>query len=349
MFKYRRADATPVASPAASVQPLPPFRGPNSSVGPSHLANRPMVHSPLMNASLPPIHARKPPIAPALGRVQQPESSAHPSPGSLLFQHEPQHPLIPTSSYTGNPYPPPVVQTPRPLTAPQYTPVGASAPGEIVPPHPSLGHPILPPVSGSSAHPSLLQPNPPFDDRAIPPPQGVHHLNIRVAPSMPTKAEATTSPPIREVIMHSNPSTPPPPAHHHHHPSLPPKLNSSHPHSLMIVPKDSSPANASATTNIIDPDDDKLYCFCGNYNFGEMIGCDGPECETEWFHFACVGIDPRAKPEGSWFCENCRLGKDSSVGKKVGGGGAKGGASSRGGGRGGKKSAGGGARRGGRV
>jgi uncharacterized membrane protein YgcG len=258
-------------------------------------------------------------------------------------------PAYPDVILSREPYPPPVVHTPMPLTAPQYTPVGASAPGEMVPPHPSLGHPSLPPVGGSSAHPSLHQPNPPFDDRAIPPPQGIHHPNIRVAPSIPTKAEATTTPPIREVIMHSNPSTPPPPAHYHHHPSLPPKLNSSHPHSLTIEAKDSSPANASATTNIIDPDDDKLYCFCGNINFGEMIGCDGPECETEWFHFACVGIDPKAKPEGSWFCESCRLGKDSSIGKKVGGGGAKGGGSNRGGGRGGKKSAGGGARRGGRV
>jgi hypothetical protein len=293
-----------------------------------------------MNASLPPIHARKPPIAPALGRVQQPEPTALPS---LLFQHEPHHPLIPMPSYPGNPYPPPAVQTPMPLTTPQYTPVGASAPGEMVPPNPSLGHPSLPLVGGSSAHPSLHQLNPPFDDRAIPPPQGVHHLNIRVAPSMPTKTEATATPPIREVIMPSNPSTPPPPVHHHLHPSLLPKLNSPHPHSLLVVSKDSSPANVSATMNIIDPDDDKLYCFCGNYNFGEMIGCDGPECETEWFHFACVGIDPRAKPEGSWFCENCRLGKDSSIGKKKGGG------SNRGGGRGGKKSAGGGARRGGRV
>ena len=35
--------------------------------------------------------------------------------------------------------------------------------------------------------------------------------------------------------------------------------------------------------------DDKLYYSCGNFNFGEMIGCDGPE----WFDFAFVGIDPK--------------------------------------------------------
>ena len=303
-----------------------------------------MVHSPLMNASLPPVHARK--IPSTLSRVQQPEPSALPSPGSLLFQHEPQHPLI-SMPYHANPYPPQVVQTPMPLTAPQYTPIGASGPGEIAPPHPSLGHPSLAPMSNSSTHPSLHQLNPPFDDRTILP-QPTHHPNIRVAPSISTKAEATSTPPIREVTMNSNPSTPPPPVHLLHHPSLPPMLSASHSHSLTIT-KDSSPANASATTNIIDPDDDKLYCFCGNINFGEMIGCDGPDCETEWFHFACVGIDPKAKPEGSWFCESCRLGKDPSIGKKVGGRSAKGGGSNRGGGRGGKKSTGGGTRRDGRV
>ena len=31
-----------------------------------------------------------------------------------------------------------------------------------------------------------------------------------------------------------------------------------------------------------------------------------------------VGIGSKAKPEGSWFCESNRLGKDSSAGKKVG-------------------------------
>ena len=48
-----------LTSPAVSVQPLPAFRGPDSGVGQSHLTNRPIVHSPLMNASLPPVHARK--------------------------------------------------------------------------------------------------------------------------------------------------------------------------------------------------------------------------------------------------------------------------------------------------
>jgi len=140
----------------------------------------------------------------ALGRMQQPEPSAFPSPGSLLFQQEP---LVPVSPYPGNPYSPPFVQTPMPLTAPQ-TPVGASPPGEMVPPHPCLGHPSMAPMSSSSVYPSLHQPNPPFDDGTIPP-QTVYHPNIRVAPTIPTKVEVTAIPPIQEVIMHSNPSTRP--------------------------------------------------------------------------------------------------------------------------------------------
>ena len=40
---------------------------------------------------------------------------------------------------------------------------------------------------------------------------------------------------------------------------------------------------------------------------------------TKWFHFACVEIDPKAKPEGSRFCKSCRLGKDPRTGKKVDG------------------------------
>ena len=93
-------------------------------------------------------------------------------------------------------------------------------------------------------------------------------------------------------------------------------LSASHSHSLTIT-KDSSPANASATTNIIDPNDDKLYCLCGNINFGEMIGCDGPDCETGWFHFACVGIDPKAKPEAAGFARVAAWERTQVLGRRL--------------------------------
>jgi hypothetical protein len=38
-------------------------------------------------------------------------------------------------------------------------------------------------------------------------------------------------------------------------------------------------------------------------SFGEMIACDNEECEVEWFHYACVGLN--GPPKGKWFCPNC--------------------------------------------
>lgn len=31
-----------------------------------------------------------------------------------------------------------------------------------------------------------------------------------------------------------------------------------------------------------DEGDKTIYCFCQRVSFGEMIGCDGGECEREW-------------------------------------------------------------------
>ncbi|KAI8049790.1 uncharacterized protein B0P05DRAFT_563384 [Gilbertella persicaria] len=47
------------------------------------------------------------------------------------------------------------------------------------------------------------------------------------------------------------------------------------------------------------------YCYCKQVSFGDMIACDGENCEREWFHYACVGlVQP---PAGKWFCEECKL------------------------------------------
>ncbi|KAI0990650.1 hypothetical protein GJ496_005884 [Pomphorhynchus laevis] len=52
----------------------------------------------------------------------------------------------------------------------------------------------------------------------------------------------------------------------------------------------------------IDPNE-PTYCICSQVSYGEMIGCDNPECPIEWFHFACVGL--KEKPKGDWFCPKC--------------------------------------------
>lgn len=52
----------------------------------------------------------------------------------------------------------------------------------------------------------------------------------------------------------------------------------------------------------IDPNEPK-YCFCGQVSFGDMVACDGENCEKEWFHYACVGLyEP---PVGKWYCSDC--------------------------------------------
>ncbi|KAB0337670.1 hypothetical protein FD754_025056, partial [Muntiacus muntjak] len=47
----------------------------------------------------------------------------------------------------------------------------------------------------------------------------------------------------------------------------------------------------------VDPNE-PTYCLCHQVSYGEMIGCDNPDCPIEWFHFACV--DLTTKPKGKW-------------------------------------------------
>src|SRR5690606_7006265 len=32
-------------------------------------------------------------------------------------------------------------------------------------------------------------------------------------------------------------------------------------------------------------DDKKLYCFCKQVSWGNMVGCDNTDCQYEWFHW----------------------------------------------------------------
>ncbi|XP_072389022.1 inhibitor of growth protein 5 isoform X1 [Diabrotica undecimpunctata] len=52
----------------------------------------------------------------------------------------------------------------------------------------------------------------------------------------------------------------------------------------------------------VDPNE-PTYCLCHQVSYGEMIGCDNPDCPIEWFHFACVGLT--TKPKGKWYCPKC--------------------------------------------
>ncbi|KAI7906496.1 uncharacterized protein BX663DRAFT_483231 [Cokeromyces recurvatus] len=61
-------------------------------------------------------------------------------------------------------------------------------------------------------------------------------------------------------------------------------------------------AAASLSDLPIDPNE-PLYCYCSQVSFGEMLACDNPECEIEWFHLECVGL--KTPPKGKWYCKNC--------------------------------------------
>jgi hypothetical protein len=52
----------------------------------------------------------------------------------------------------------------------------------------------------------------------------------------------------------------------------------------------------------VDPNE-PTYCICQQVSYGEMIGCDNPDCQIEWFHFGCIKLV--AKPKGKWYCPKC--------------------------------------------
>ncbi|GAN03186.1 PHDfinger domain containing protein [Mucor ambiguus] len=66
------------------------------------------------------------------------------------------------------------------------------------------------------------------------------------------------------------------------------------------------PSNGSTTAGNPDIDSNEpTYCYCKQVSFGDMIACDGDNCEREWFHYNCVGlVEP---PAGKWFCEECKV------------------------------------------
>ena len=37
------------------------------------------------------------------------------------------------------------------------------------------------------------------------------------------------------------------------------------------------------------------YCYCNKGSYGNMVGCDGPDCTRSWFHLECVGLSKAPK------------------------------------------------------
>ncbi|KAF9519067.1 hypothetical protein BS47DRAFT_1482313, partial [Hydnum rufescens UP504] len=54
-----------------------------------------------------------------------------------------------------------------------------------------------------------------------------------------------------------------------------------------------------------DEEDNAPYCYCNQPSHGEMIACDGENCQTEWFHLSCLGF--KHSPKGEWYCTDCAV------------------------------------------
>lgn len=56
---------------------------------------------------------------------------------------------------------------------------------------------------------------------------------------------------------------------------------------------------------------EELWCTCRKpENGNRMIECESGDCQYQWFHFSCVGIE--TAPEGEWICPTCRESSPSS-------------------------------------
>ena len=54
---------------------------------------------------------------------------------------------------------------------------------------------------------------------------------------------------------------------------------------------------------------DPQYCYCGRHSFGEMVACENPYCEREWFHTVC--LEEKNLPE-KWYCADCQKQRDKT-------------------------------------
>ena len=62
---------------------------------------------------------------------------------------------------------------------------------------------------------------------------------------------------------------------------------------------------ATTSTDDHDADDDgRLWCYCNQPSFGDMVMCDNKNCTIQWFHFDCLQI--RCPPKGKWYCPSCQ-------------------------------------------
>ncbi|XP_031566320.1 inhibitor of growth protein 3-like [Actinia tenebrosa] len=83
---------------------------------------------------------------------------------------------------------------------------------------------------------------------------------------------------------------------------LPSQMAEAAPASAQVAAQDAAEAAAAVPEWFYDPDEPR-YCLCNQVSYGEMVGCDNPDCAIEWFHYGCVGLTDA--PKGKWYCPQC--------------------------------------------
>lgn len=89
---------------------------------------------------------------------------------------------------------------------------------------------------------------------------------------------------------------------------LPPKIGSTNtgtmnPPAAVVTPQKNLSHSIEVIHSDSDPKNERLYCICNQYSYGNMIKCDNNFCKQEWFHYACVHVS--SPPKGNWYCPNC--------------------------------------------
>jgi hypothetical protein len=208
--------------------------------------------------------------------------------------------------------------------------VSSREPHVSPPPAPALTH--SPSPSLSSHPPSPTQPSPAPQVQRPAPPIFPQEREPQAEPSAENDPDSSLPPSTAASPL----ATPVPDSPPRSHPTRGGETRAS----VRASEAQADEARAESASEDEDPDpDDPLepkYCYCLRGSYGDMVGCDNPKCEREWFHLGCTDLEIMPGEEESWFCTLCRPrgGRGAGVGSRGGVRGGNGGRGKRGRGRG---------------
>ena len=139
--------------------------------------------------------------------------------------------------------------------------------------------------------------------------------------SPPTTSSSNDSPPITSTSNDSPPitstSNDSPPITSTSNDSLPTTSSSNDNPPTTSLSIDSPPTTSSSdntcttTPGTFDTcDSNEVWCFCKQgESYGDMIGCDNPQCTIQWFHLSCLKLEQHQIPKGKWYCPLCHQNK----------------------------------------